>query len=516
MGDITYLEGQSRYYYEKVETDPITYTIDLASVTGMGYVPADADTSATVNGSGPWMIDATPPQGLDLVTNGLAFDWGSNVHTSRDGAVFRGWNASTGAAANVGSVNSQGMIQMSSLPSGGDNTVTWRNIAQDRAGGLDIFGGVFRTAVAPLKASPFQLQVNTLVGNGNGGGVISGDFAGLIDYQRGIVRWQVAGLGDGPLAGTPVSADEVTYNAVYLQYIPLDQTLLGLNTVRLPLDGKVPIYRAGGQVVVHNTLPTALPNPLTLGTTYDLGRERIAAVWVRTAAGVRVPGTKYTVNFDAGTITFPVGTDLSGLDQPFTVHHRIEDELLVMRADISGRIDLVSGLTHDYPAGTSYVSSKLRKGDLFARPVHHGERVSWQGSWDATFNNTSEPTASLNWIDHPIQVTNRGAIRERWALVFMSTTTVRVFGENVGQVLFDVSITGTGFVDAVNTQHPGSYYWRIPKEAFGSGWATGNVILFETYAAGAPVWVTRTTLQGPATEASDVATIAFRSDVDAP
>ena len=68
----------------------------------------------------------------------------------------------------------------------------------------------------------------------------------------------------------------------------------------------------------------------------------------------------------------------------------------------------------------------------------------------------------------------------------------------------------------MNTQHPGSYYWRIPKEAFGSGWAQGNVILFETFPAGGTAWVTRTTLQGPATEASDVATIAFRSDVDAP
>lgn len=502
------------YVEEKVETDPILYTIDTSSITSMAYVPDDVDTAQAVSANGPWFIDATPPTGLDVVTDGMVFQWADSVHATVSGVVFRGWNASTGAGSNVGSASSGGLVQMNSLPAGGSNSVSWRNLAQDRTGGLSIYYGVFRTAVAPLKAGSFQLQAGSEIANANGGGVLSGDFGGLVDFQRGIVKWYVSDA-DQPSA-VPVAADDVTYNAVFLQYIPLDQTLLGLNTVRLPLDGKVPIYRAGGQVVVHNTLTTALPNPLTLGAAYDLGRERIAAAWVRTAAGVRVPGTKYTVDFNAGEITFPLGTDLTGLDQPFTVHHRIEDELLVMRADISGRIDLVSGLTHDYPAGTSYVSSKLRKGDLFARPVHHGERVSWQGSWDATFNNTSEPTASLNWIDHPIQVTNRGAIRERWALVFMSATTVRVFGENVGQVLFDVSITGTGFVDAANTQHPGSYYWRIPKLAFGSGWAAGNVILFETFPAGGTAWVTRTTLQGPATEVSDVATIAFRSDVDTP
>lgn len=499
---------------EKVETDPIVYTIDLDSITGMGYVPDDVDSAQVVSGNGPWRIDATPPTGLDLVTEGLAFEWGGDVHTAAGGVLFRGWNASTGAGTNVGSASSDGLIQMGSLPSGAGNTVSFRNIAQDRAGGLNIYYGVFRTAVAPLKAGSFQLQAGSRIANANGGGVLSGDFGGDVDFQRGTVYWHVADA-DQP-AAVPVSADDVTYNAVYLQYIPLDKTLLGLSTVRLPLDGKVPIFRGGDQVVVHHTLTTALPNPLTLGTAYDLGRERIAAVWVRTAAGVRVPGSKYTVDFNAGEITFPVGTDLSGLDQPFTVYHRIEDEIMAPRVDISGRIDLLSGLTHNYPAGTSFVSSKLRKGDLFARTVHHGERVSWQGSWDSTFENTSEPTASLNWIDHPIQVTNRGAIRERWALVFMSPTTVRVFGENVGQVLFDVSITGTGFVDAVNSQHPGSYYWRIPKEAFGSGWSAGNVILWETYPCGGTSWVTRTTLPGPATEASDVATIAFRSDVDAP
>jgi hypothetical protein len=126
-----------------------------------------------------------------------------------------------------------------------------------------------------------------------------------------------------------------------------------VETARLPLDGKVPIFRAGGQVLVHHTLHTQLPNPLTKGTAYSLGRERIAAVTVRTATGARVSGALYTVDFDGGDIVFPVGSDLTGLAQPFDVEHRIEDELLALSADISGKITLVAGLTHDYPAGSS-------------------------------------------------------------------------------------------------------------------------------------------------------------------
>jgi hypothetical protein len=312
-------------------------------------------------------------------------------------------------------------------------------------------------------------------------------------------------------ATNPVAADELTYNAVFLQYVPLDAALLGVETARLPLDGKVPIYRAGGQVLVHNTLPTTLPNPLTKGTVYDLGRERIAAVTVRTVGGVRVSGALYEVDFNAGTIVFPVGSDITGLDQPFTVEHRIEDELMALSADISGKINLVAALMHDYPAGTSYVSSKLRKGDLFARAFGYIEQSTWTGEWSDDLIGT-QPTASYNRIDYPIEVTNRGAITERWAIIFTGSTSVRVVGENVGQVLTNVSINAD--IAPINPQ-TGVPYFTIPDLGWGGGWAAGNVLRLNTAACGSAAWVSRAVLQGPPTVASDSAVIAFRADVDA-
>jgi hypothetical protein len=310
---------------------------------------------------------------------------------------------------------------------------------------------------------------------------------------------------------TPVDAAALTYNTVFLQYLPLDGTLLGLDTARLPLDGKVPIYRPGGQVIVHNTLITALPNPLTKGTAYSLGRERVAAVVVRTATGQRVPGSLYTVDFNAGTVTVPVGSDISALAQPFTVEHRIEDELMLLRADISGKLDLVAALTHDYPAGTSFVSSKLRKGDLFARAFNYIEQTSWTNVWSDELQGAA-PTANFNQIDFPISVTNRGAITEQWAVIFTGATQVRVVGQNVGQILTNVSITAP--IAPLNPQ-TGAPYFEISELGWGGGWAAGNVLRFNTAAAGGPAWVARTVLQGPPTVASDAATLAFRADVDA-
>ncbi|MDO8903963.1 hypothetical protein [Hydrogenophaga sp.] len=499
--------------YRYAATNEVTaFPLDRDNLIEIGYLPTGGGAAESFAIAPSWFIDTNPPLGLAIVTNGMAFNWAGQVHFTRDGVLFRGWAATTGIAEAAGSASSDGRLNFTSVPAGGTNSITWSNAAHDARGGLDIFGGVFRVPRAPLQAGSFQLQVGSLIGNANSGGVISGDFTGLVDFARGIIYWEVAGVGPGPAEGTAVRADEVTYNAVYLQYIPLDETLLGLSTARLPIDGKVPIFRSGGQVIVHNTLTTALPNPLTKGTAYSLGRERIAAVNVRTAAGVRVPGALYTVDFDAGEITVPVESDITGYDQPFTVHHRIEDELLCARADISGALDLVAGLTHNYPADTSYVSSKLRKGDLFSRVFNYLERTTWSGDWSDTLGG-SEPTASFNNIDFPIVVTNRGAITERWAVIFTGATLVRVVGQNVGQVLTNVSITEA--IEAINAQTDVPYF-SIPALGWGGGWSVGNVLRFNTQAAGSPAWIARTVLQGPATLASDSATLAFRSDVDAP
>lgn len=506
------LQAPGDWFYYRTESATTSFTFDRNNVIEIGYIPTGGGTADSFAIEPSYYIDTAPPIGLSLVTNNIAFSWAGQVHFSRDGALFRGWAAATGIAAAAGSVSSEGRVNFTSVPAGGTNAITWSNAAHDARGGLDVFNGIFRVPRAPLQAGTFQLQVGSLLGSANSGGVITGDFEGLVDFARGIIYWNVAGLGPGELEGEAVRADELTYNAVYLQYIPLDETLLGLSTARLPIDGRVPIFRSGGQVIVHNTLATALPNPLTKDLAYSLGRERIAAVVVRTVAGVRVPAALYTVDFDAGEITFPLASDLTGYDQPFTVHHRIEDELKCARADISGALDLVAGLTHNYPAETSFVSSKLRKGDLFSRVFNYLERTTWTGDWADDLGG-SEPTASFNNIDFPIEVTNRGAITERWAVIFTGATQVRVVGQNVGQVLTNVSITGD--IEAMNTQ-TGVPYFSIPALGWGGGWAVGNVLRFNTQAAGSPAWIARTVLQGPATLASDSATLAFRSDVDAP
>lgn len=472
-------------------------------ITGVSYSSGAASTSSQTITPSTWQISLDTVN-AELITTGLTFNLGGQLYSSKAGALSAGWNSATGVPTigAAGSVSSDGVISITSLPTNGSNAVTWANVAVDVSANL-VAGGVFRTSSAPLKTGVFQLQAVSNSGSGNDGGVLSGDFIGTVDYTRGVVTWTVA--------GDAVNPADLSYNAVFLQYLPLDASLLGIETARLPLDGKVPIYRSGDLIVVHNTLTTTLPNPLVKDTVYYLGRERLASVRVKDALGVVVPDTLYTALLNPGTFTVPAASDIAAYTQPLTVEHRIEDMLLCSVADISGKLTFTRSLTHDFPADTSFVSSAMPFGDLFARVYSLFEQGTWTSVWQDTLIG-STIIAQFNSAQYPIVVTNAGTIKERWLILFTNTTSFRIIGESVGEIGSGNTSTDAAPLNPAT----GVPYFSIPATGWGAGWATGNALRFNTDACGTPFWVVRTVLQGPASIDSDQFTLAFRGDVDRP
>lgn len=433
------------------------------------------------------------------------FQMGGALHNITLGVLTKGWSVSTGGptTGNVGSMGDDEVV-LSNLPVGGASTITWVN-ASHRLSGFALQSGVFRIQTTPLKPGVFQLQSAETIGSSNDVGAVTGGFTGSFDPTRGVVVWYTG------INVEPVVASSLTYNAVGLSYLPLDSALLGLDTTRLPLDGKVPVYRVGDLCVVHNTLTAQIINPLVKGTAYSLGRERLASVRVKDALGVVVPDTLYTALLDPGTLTVPTGSVITSYTQPFTVEHRIEDLLLCSQVDINGKLTFTRSLTHSFPANTSYVSSALPFGDLFARAYSIKEQSTWTGVWsDLLIGSVIIP--QFNSALYPIVVTNAGAIKERWVMLFTNSTTYRVIGESVGEI-------GSGVISS--NQAPinpatGVPYFTLPALGWGAGWATGNCLRFNTDACGAPFWAVRTVLQGPASFDLDSFSIAFRGDVDRP
>ena len=515
-----YTAASGQYYYEWRELRTAqSVDVVFASVTSISHRKAGVGSTASATASpAAWQFTLPVAAGTTLRTNALLFTAGDDLYTASGGPVSRGWNAVTGAASTpaAGLVIDTGIITLTARPAGTANVLTLVNASVDKASGLSVGQGIFRVASAPLKVGVFQIQAGELVGAANDAGVVSGGgWTGNVDYQRGIVEWQrtlsyLSGATYGSwVSGSPVSAEALSYNAVFLQYLPLDKALLGLDTVRLPLDGRVPIYRAGDLVVVHNTLTTQLPNPLVKGAVYDLGRERIASVRVKDALGVVVPSSLYVSDLNPGTLTVPPASNITPYTQPFTVENRIEDLLLCAEADISGQIKVTRALTHAFPAETSFVSSALPFGDMFARAYGYTEQDTWTGEWSDELIGGA-PLANFNEGQFPITTTNRGAITERWAMLFSSSTGYSVVGESVG-------IIGTGSTGAdcapINPA-TGAPYFTLPEGGWGAGWSAGNVLRFNTAACGSPFWVVRTVLQGPASLDSDVFSLAFRADVD--
>lgn len=307
-----------------------------------------------------------------------------------------------------------------------------------------------------------------------------------------------------PLLVDPNSA---IMSCVVSSYLPLDADLLGLNTVRLPIDGKVPIFKDGEIILIHNTEQYTCPTPLSANQSFNVGRTDLGMIELYDSLGVYIPETaNYIVDIATGDVVMEDPLDLSAYTEPLVALHRIEDMMLVSDVQVTGNMACTSAITNNYDAANTYVSSILPIGDIQARVYNKIVQKSWSGEW-SNLQIGDGILSNFDDVNYPIEVVNKNATQERWALIFESSTTVKVVGENLG-----VIATGVSILNDISYPADGNPYFIIRKEGWGSGWSTGNVVRFNTAAGNFPVWFCRATLQGPPTESSDNYTIAIRGD----
>lgn len=450
-----------------------------------------------------------------------------------DGTLVKNPDYATGVGTPAGSVASAlGVISVTSWASDVAPTITgWRGLQAPPSDPLTApfmnSAVMFRTAASPIRPSSMSVQ-GTLqdgtqfnVTSDVNGKFIGSRVKGKVDYEYGTVQLffvnelgnpalaiDLSHLGIAGLTTMPADLCRITtlrYNAVTYSYLPLDASILGIDPVRLPTDGRVPIFNAGDFAVLGHT---EIEGPLTAtnGLTVNCGRTRLSRVRVLDSAGA-VISTGYGANLEAGTVTF---SDASGYAQPVTVEHRIEDMAQISDVQISGQIAFTRQITHAYPAG-SLLSSALVAGDLRAYVSNLFDQATWNGAWSDAISGAAA-TGTYNAVLAPILVTNEGASTERWAIQFTNTTSFNVIGEHVGVI----AIGNTGTACAPLNPATGQPYFTIPAAGWGLGWAAGNVLRFNTTGALFPVWVVRTIQQGPETVPNDSFTLLIRGDVDNP
>lgn len=374
---------------------------------------------------------------------------------------------------------------------------------------------VWRTNGAPVVDGSFNFQSTrdggntvllTTAGPGGaltGGGVVAG--SSNITLSSGAVLTLFSTL-------TPIVPDSISYNATVESAIPLDPTIIGINPVRIPQDGRVPIFNVGSVAVIFETMTTSISGTPTAGQTVNIGRTGQAYIEVVDSNGQRLAYDQYTADRSAGTVTFTNPLSLidrngDALTGPYTINDRFEDMSLISSVDVNGTLGLASPLSRNYTANETKVASALVWGDIGAAvPI-----VFSQQTFDVWSNErtTDAIPAQYDTINNPIQVVNNSSFTGRWAAIFTSTTTVDIREERLGVVATNLPITSD---ITVNNPVTGQAYFTIPSGGWGSGWVTSNVLRFNTQAGGESMWITRTVQVGSLSVEQDDIQVEIRGD----
>lgn len=477
-----------------------------------------------------------------ILTGSARFKVGADTFLDRTGLLYRNVNPINNSGIQSGVIQyGTGIVEIDSWTPNTDNTIVLESLTTT-TDLLPINKISFRTPIMPIRPQSLTVVVGTIE---FGQLTLTADENGVIETSRahGQVNWDNGfvmiyfytktkiteanraeieahdwydplleyqeGLDTYINVPVWVDASSVRYNAVAYTYIPLDSEILGLSATRLPIDGRVPIFRVGGIGIVSSSKSQELPSAIA-GTTYDLNDQRISWAELEDANGTKVLFDLYTVDYDYGRVTLGGDFVLGNLVAPLTVKYRYQDMGLIRDVQINGQLTFTKPLTHNYDAVDTIVGSALVIGDMQARYTRKFVQQAWNSVWN------DEPTGtgiSANYNDslYPIQMTNKGAIQERWAIVFTGNETFYCVAEYTGRL----TLTGSINADyAPLNPVTGVPYFTIKKEGWGTGWANGNVLRFNTVAANFPVWVIRTVKQSEPAVVSDQFQIMLRGDID--
>ncbi|WLF84850.1 hypothetical protein [Moraxella sp. ZY210820] len=483
-------------------------------------------------------FDLTAGYNEQILAGSVRLMLGHHVYVDKLGQIYRHHDNNSTLAGEINYAN--GEMTLSTWQAEQENRINLQSLATS-SDTLPINHVCFRTPTIPLRVGSFTMTINTLEHGritlkANEQGVIQHEKAiGKVSYDTGFVDvhfiqktlitpdnhaeikakdWYHADLeyqdGGKTYINVPiwVIADSVRYNAISYSYIPLDKDVLGLSATRLPLDGRVPIFRVGDIGVICAEKRQELNEPIA-GKQFTLQDQRLSFVEIVDSVGTKLDPTLYTVDYEQGTLTLGGDFTIGRLQPPLTAVYRYQDMGLIRDVQINGQISFTKPVTHDYSPEHSIVGSALIIGDMYARYANKFEQVTWNAKWE---NVSTDESLSANYNDalYPIVVTNKGAIQERWALVFTDNTNFRIIGETSGLIGIGNINEDCSPINPI-TQVP---YFTINKDGWGSGWTNGNTLRFNTHASMYPIWCIRTVKQSEPTTLSDQFQLMLRGDID--
>lgn len=475
--------------------------------------------------SGQLEIDLLPAFAESILAGSVNFTFGGKTFYDNNGQLLTDLNQGTGQATLAGSVDYQngvvsikaGVVSTSGYYKNGNSWVASGYVPpslNSLISAIDvapIASTAFITPSSPIRPQSLQIRATTINGklirgSSNAKGEIKGEgMIGTVDYEFGVVsvkfgKWvavtdeirQTDGFDDAQIKDgkvwqeMPVLGQSVLYNAVSYSYLPVDATTIKIDTVRLPQDGRVPIFRRGDTILIANSQSQTLDTALTGGQIITLERQNVERICLKGSLDKAVDATLWEYDLVKGTISFNSNLNLSGYALPLIATTTIEERNRILTADIDGTLSLIFPTKYAYPTDNTYVSSVLIGGDLQVKASVPFTQRNWDSVW------RDEPNGNpllnrLNVKNYPIKLTDDGAISERWLIKWTSSSQFELYGETLGFVQRADTLTDFAPINPA-TNKP---YFTLPKQAFGNDapWSAQDVIRFNTKGTLIPFWV---------------------------
>lgn len=529
--------GATCMYISGYSMENVGHTFPSGTTLTATYAEASASTSAeadTIN-LPPVTLDLTPGI-IDTVAPGsVRFTFRGRTYVDRQGLLVFGVDPLTNAGTTGGSVDySTGVASITDWSAGGANSVQVSSLLTTLKDG-GVSGAFFRAPGSPLQPGSFTLRAvrlddgTQITATSDINGNIAGTGCeGKIDWTTGVISvnfgaWVTAAGNESEpwydaanVVGTEiwkpaqVLASTIFIGVVVLKYTTVSPTLIGLDAILLPNDGRVVKFRPGMHVLIIDEQDTEVASPVA-GSTVSLGRTKLSQIEVRDDTGKPVVTDWYHAptadDLEDGELRFkaplPVDWAAAGYTLPLHIRHRVDARRGIVSVRITGEIELNAPLTRNFAAATTLVCSGLILGEAYGSPDIQARRTVFfdqQADEVGIFKDTlvgTPATASYNDSAFPIELTNRGAITERWKLRFVNSTEFVVIGESDGQLAGTFNI-GSDCAPinprTITLGNPGGDpYFTIRSGGWGSGWATGNIVRINTVGAEPSLWIVRTT-----------------------
>lgn len=312
-----------------------------------------------------------------------------------------------------------------------------------------------------------------------------------------VVTTTVAGpraYGYASVPGAVASAaTSLAVSSVRAQVIPYAgsgaYTTANYGLAPLPLEaslGKVPIVLSGDIATLWHETATS-PATATNGGMVNTGRTNLDQLAIVGSDGKEIArflanGPAPTLASGAASADLATGivtfTSVTGWAQPVSVRHRISHRSAVS-AVVGATVTLATATTRSFPAG-AVLSTHVPLGDLYARAYGLIAQQAWTRVWSDSLIGNPVPMM----FSGAIGCANAGAETDRWAAVFDSGNTFKVYSERLGQVASGNTETDFAPINPAT----GAPFFTLLATGWTPGILVGSVLRFNTSAAAAPVW----------------------------